>query len=69
LLAQEREAVVNQHHHEHSFLVDFQPLQLSGAKSKGTLIAFMLANAALNTAALFGVFFVIGRALRMGLGL
>ena len=56
-------------HHEHTFLMDFQPFRFGGAKSKGWQIVFLLATAALNTGALFGVFFVAGRALRMGLGL
>lgn len=42
---------------EHKFLADFQPL---GSVWLGT---------GLNWIALFGVFFVIGRALKLGLGL
>jgi hypothetical protein len=68
LLAQEREAVVSEHH-EHSFLLDFQPIKFGGAKSKGGALAFTVATTALNVGALFGVFYVIGCGLRMGLGL
>lgn len=54
---------------EHKFLADFQPMEFRNAETKGGLVVCMVFNVVFNTAALFGVFFVIGRALKLGLGL
>jgi hypothetical protein len=48
---------------EHKFLADFQPFaDASGGKIN-------IVGVGLNWAALFGVFYVIGAALKLGLGL
>jgi hypothetical protein len=54
---------------EHKFLADFQPLQFQGAQTKSGALLCSLLTSALNTAALFSVFYVIGRGLKLGLGL
>lgn len=49
---------------EHKFLCDFQPL---GDPSRSLLS--MAVGTVLNWIALFGVFYVIGRGLKLGLGI
>ena len=49
---------------EHKFLADFQPF---GDITKGAF--WMIVGTALNWAALFGVCYVAGAGLRLGLGL
>jgi hypothetical protein len=49
--------------HEHKFMADFQPIGSPTASFQWMIISSML-----NWLALFGVFFVIGRALKLGLG-
>lgn len=49
--------------HEHKFLADFQPICATNGSMVGVAVA-MLAN----WLALFGVFWVIGKALRLGFG-
>lgn len=49
---------------EHKFLADFQPF---GDITKG--LGTTIIGTALNWGALFGVFYVIGAGLRLGLGL
>lgn len=48
---------------EHKFLCDFQPI---GAP---TSLLGMAVGTSLNWLALFGVFYVIGRGLKLGLGI
>lgn len=48
---------------EHKFLADFQPIG-----SQATLTS-ALVSTVLNYGAVFAVFFIIGRALKLGLGL
>ena len=47
---------------EHKFLADFQPLG-------GDDVPQLLVGTVLNWCALFGVFYVIGAGLRLGLGI
>lgn len=56
-------AVENTHGHEHQFLADYQPFTITyGAGG-------VLLTSAMNWTAVFGLFFVIGRALKLGLGI
>ena len=54
--------------HKLEFLTGFRLLQITGRATPGVAILCNLVNVTVNFIALFCVFFIIGRALKLGLG-